>query len=291
MAIGDITVNQSKLGGNDIIEDIYRDAEPSPFVSLIQAYALQSSRNSARVIEVCERLLNLKNRSEFYLPPFVEFYMGDALFKLNRFAESIPHFERFVARFEGRSLRAPALVKMGLSHDLLDQRELAISSYEQVTGESEYDIDVFARRTALKYLKAPPSLAEEKLLRATNLHDAGRSKEARALFLDLLDTTEGEVKQVQISYMIGRSYHHEGALSDALGWYERSLEGPFEKNERWIPWSSFYQGEIYEELGDYDESLKCYERALAYKGKYDYKRSLEQKTKAAVSRVKTLGQI
>jgi len=291
LAIADITVNQSKLGGDQIIRDIYQDSEPTPFVSLIQVYALQSSRNAMKVIEVCESLLSLDDKNEYYLPPFVDFYMGDALFKLNRFEDSIPHFKKFVGRFEGRSLRAPALTKLALSYDILGDRQSAVSTYKKVAGESEYDVDVFARRTASKYLNEPPSTLDIEVLKATNLHDAGRPNEARTIFLELYESQSQRLNLAHLSYMIGRSYHHEGALADALEWYDRAMKEPFNKEERWIPWSAFYLGEVHEEMVEYDKAVEFYEKAISYKGNYDYKRSLEQKTKAALSRVKSLARI
>ncbi len=288
LAMADLTVNQSKLGGGQIIDDLFEDDRNSPFLSLLQIYALQSDRKSREVIELADHLLEIENNDQLYVPKFTHYFLGDAYFKLNQFEEAIPHFQSFIDSFEGRALLSPALSKIGLAYDILGEREKAQSYYKKVIGDSEFDVDQFARKRASKYLDHPPEKLEIEILKATNLQDAGESGIARTHLLKIeKDTTLSELERTQVHYMLGRTFHHEGELAKAIEYYESTLSFSFDERERWIPWAAFYAGEAWEELGDLEQSRANYKRALNYKGDFSYKRSLEQKTKAAMQRVAT----
>lgn len=285
-ALVDLIVNEAKEGGMRYVVDLQAEHPESPLVNYILGFALLDERKAAESEEALRRASRLLQKPGVYPMPYVDYYLGDALFRQNQFAEAARHFERYVKSFPGEALRAQANLHLGLAREMAGDRAGALAAYERIRVRDDYDSDADALREAKERIAAPLAGREQTLLLGRNAFDGGRYREAVETVQPVLgDPQAPAVMRAEAAYRSGRAFHALGEWADALRHYRVAVSNPGDERAKWGPWSQYYIGEVYEAQGEDAAARAAYEQALAYDEPFAYRKALEQRTKAALGRL------
>ncbi|NNE47001.1 MAG: tetratricopeptide repeat protein [Rhodothermales bacterium] len=269
-----------------LLTPMYARYGDSPLFGHLYGFYLYSERQSEAALPVLQQASRNSDREEYFDLDYVEFYLADTFFRLDRYDEAIVHFQRYLDRHRGSALKALASLGMGLSLEMIGQRMAALSFYEDVVVARDFDSDRAARRWADRLLQEPLTELDRQLLAGRNAFDSGRyDLSARILEgVVAVDTLDAE-RRAQALYRLGRSRHVTGSEEEALKLYLGVMQLQLASESRWAPWSSYYAGRIHESAGRNAQALEFYERALAYGTEYDYRQSLEKNVKVARERL------
>jgi len=258
--------------------------------SPVTAYVLGVGQLVARDAAGAERSLRAAEaalgRSGVYPIPYVQYYLADALFRQDRFADAAPRFERFLAAFPGQAFRAQAHVKAGLAREMLGERAAAERHYRSVRVRRDYDTDASARREAEARLARPMSERERTLLRARNAFDGGRYDEAVRLAQPVMtDASAPALARAEAAYRSGRAYHVTRRWAQATQHYQYAVDNPGDPLAKWGPWSQYYIGEVQAAQGNREAARQAFDRVLAYEHPFEYHKGLEARARAARQRL------
>jgi TolA-binding protein len=177
-ALTDLIVNEGKEEGMGYVVALRERHPESPLVSYIHGFALLHERRAGEAEAALRRAHRLLQAPGTYPMPYVDYYLGDALFRQNEFAEAAVHFERYVSAFPGQALVAQAHLHLGLAREMAGDRAGAVRAYERVRTREDYDSDAAALREARERLETPLAGHERTLLLGANAFDGGRYREA-----------------------------------------------------------------------------------------------------------------
>lgn len=285
-ALTDQIVNESKRGGMEVLEALEARYPESPVVSYILGFSLLSQRRAADAEQQLRRADRLLQQPGVFPMPYVDYALGQALFRQDKFEASVRYFQRYLHTFPGKALVAQANLHAGLALELSGRRAEALPYYERVRVREDYDSDASARRDADARLVAPISDRERTLLLGSNAFDSGRYQEAVRTLQPLFgDSGASEVERAEAAYRTGRAYHLLGEWREALRHYGLAASNPGDPLAKWGAWAQYYIGEVHEAQGDRAAARAAYERALANDEPFAYNKALEQRAKAALDRL------
>ncbi|MEM6335233.1 MAG: tetratricopeptide repeat protein, partial [Bacteroidota bacterium] len=285
LCLADVTVNNSRNDGDERLGELYQTQQDSPLVGWLYAFALVSNREVSKAGPVLERAYAQTQESGRAALPFIDYYLGDVRYTENDFEAARTHFVRFVDTFAGSSLKADALLKAGISSEMLGDVGRAFAYYHLVDSPTEFDSDRRAKKEAARRLEGQMSHGEKDQLRAVNAFDGGRYAETRERFEQFMSRADASPRDSTIAhYYFGRAYHAESKLPPAAEAYRYVVNNPIGSDERWAPWAQYYLGEVLEEQGNPAAARRAYAAALQYRGEYDYKNGLESRAKAGLRR-------
>lgn len=206
------------------------------------------------------------------------------------YGKAIQGFELFLSAYKGKTLYSDALFRKGMSLVLLDRYEDARRIFHEMGNveSSTFDEDEYASHMAAIYRFREPSEQDKELFRARNLFDGGyygRSLEILGrLSEEHKDLNENQL--AELYYRLGRNHHALEDLPMAKLHYEQCVATE-PGQALWMKvYAHYYLGKLEETLGNRDSARLWYEKALDFDD-YEYQSGLEQRTKAAIHRMKT----
>ncbi|GAB5519835.1 MAG: hypothetical protein RhofKO_20860 [Rhodothermales bacterium] len=280
--------NNSRGGAVALIDSVAQAWPESPLVAYARAHVLNGNRRAREVAALLEPLVYERPNGEAAIT-YASYYLAEAYFKLNRFADAERALRHYLQVQQGEILVASAKYRLGLVLELQGQREEALAWYRQVEALRNFDSDDSAERNAKKRLQEPLSATERQLLLGRNAYDAGEYAEGIAILQPIADDpAQNTDARSEAAYRLGRIYHAQGDLEASLEAYAAS-EADAVTGTRWAPYSAYYAGEVWEEKGDLSRAKAAFDQAMSYSGKYDHYQGLQQRVKAGYDRLAQRG--
>ncbi len=235
------------------------------------SYALDVLKNPQRAQE----LLSQPTRGFTYL----DYQAGRLALYSGDYALAVEKFEAFAERCQG-IYHADARFKAGLA--ALCAGADAKKHFEAAArAAAVFDEDLYAQKQARRYLDAPPTGNEIRLLKARLFFDGGFLQAALDELKDL--KVLGDEATTELHYRKGRIYHAMGKYDHALHHYSVA-QRQFPERNLWMKvYSGYHKGQIYEARGQMETARAEWRQCLKYNG-YDYQNGLEQKVKAALAK-------
>ena len=286
LALSDAALNERRAGG---IEALAAAAETYP-ESLLLAYLhgamLLEMRDAPAAEAELQRADALRQRPGVSPLPYVDHHLGIALFRQDRFEDAAGHFEAYLRAAPGHALVAQAELHAGLALELTGDRRGAEMHYRRVRATRDNDSDQQAEREAKRRLDHPLTETERAVLLGATAYDGGRYEEAIRRIQPVLGERDVDATlRAEAAYRTGRAYQALGDAPNALRHYAVAIARPGDPLAKWGPWAVYHVGEVHEASGDLAAAREAYERALANEDEFDYHKSLEQRTKAALERI------
>lgn len=286
LAIADATLNERRAGSVDRLAALAEAWPESPALAYLAGYHLLLDRRAAEAEAALRRAEAALAGDGVHPIPFVEAHLGLALFRQRRFEEAAPVLERYARTFRGRALVAQSALHAGLAYEVGGDRRRAEALYRRVRADRDYDSDLSAEREAERRLEAPLSEVDRVLLVAGAAYDAGDYDEAvRQLQPIVTDVGLSAEARAEAAYRTGRARQAQGDWADALRHFQLAATRPGDPLAKWGPWSVYHMGEVHEAAGDPGEAAAHYRRVLENETEFDYHKSLEQRTRAALERI------
>ena len=286
LAVSDATLNERRAGSVDRLAALAASHPESPILAYLAGYHLLLDRRAAEAEAELRRAQELARAPGVTAVPFVEAHLGVALFRQRRFAEAAPVLESFARTFRGRSLVAQATLDAGIAYEMTGDRARAERLYRRVRAARDYDSDLSAEREAGRRLAAPMTEPERALVAGGAAYDAGDYDPAVRLLQPVVtDSALPEAVRAEAAYRTGRARQAQRDWPDALRHFRLAADRPGDPLAKWGPWSVYHAGEVYEATGDTDQAEASYQKVLENEAEFDYHKSLEQRTRAALERI------
>ena len=285
-AIADATLNERRAGSVDRLVALAEDRPASPVLGYLAGYHLLLDRRAAEAEDALRRALVAQAADGVAEVPFLEAHLGLALFRERRFEEAAPMLEDYARSFRGRALVAQTTLHAGLAYELTGDRRRAESLYRRVRANRDYDSDLSAEREAQRRLEAPMTAADRALLIGGAAYDAGDYDEAVRVLQPIV-TGAGlpAVARAEAAYRTGRARQAQESWDDAIRHFRLAADSPGDPLAKWGPWSVYHIGEVHEATGALDAAEARYREVLQNEAEFDYHKSLEQRTRAALERI------
>ncbi|MBX3102606.1 MAG: tetratricopeptide repeat protein [Bacteroidetes bacterium] len=224
--------------------------------------------------------------------PYIHYQLGKACYYTEQFDEAIVHFQNYVYTYPGKLFVADALFKRALSYALSGNRVKARAAFHEMANSyayrtSQFDEDQYAQAQATWYQNKLFTDVEQQLLYMRYQTDGGRPQEALKKAQPLLATAPmlSNDERTELYYRLGRAYHLLGRWDEAKTSYRNAIvQNPI--RALWMKvYAHFYIAQIMEQQAEWHDARRYYKEALQYSS-YPFQKSLEQKTKAGLSRLK-----
>lgn len=258
----------------------------SPLVAYLLGSHLLELRKAEQAIPHLERALAVQSGSNIQLPFFWHLLGRCYLFQGN-YTKAADCFQSFLRRQGGSLLRQDAQFRLALCKLFLGA-PATDGVFEAMWDEptSGFDDDRAACLQALALQQTHFSDVDLKLYRARYHSDGGYFSQANRLLEEvsaLPKLTEDQV--LEVHYRRARIAHLQNRFADARHNYLlASVRKPI-YNGWMLPYSLFYMGALSEREGRHIEALGYIQQALTYSD-FAYEQGLEQKAKAARSRIR-----
>ncbi len=286
LAVSDATLNERRAGSVDRLVALAKGHPDSPVLAYLAGTHLLLDRRAAEAEAELRRAGAAQSAPGVSAVPFVEAHLGQALFRQRRWAEAAAMLESFARSFRGRSLVAQSTLDAGLAYEMAGDRAHAERLYRRVRATRDYDSDLAAEREAERRLAAPMTEAERALVSGGAAYDAGDYDQAvRILQPVVTDSDLPEIARAEAAYRTGRARQAQENWPDALRHFRLASDRPGDPLAKWGPWSVYHAGEVYEAMGDLDQAANRYRAVLENEDEFDYSKSLEQRTRAALERI------
>ena len=285
-AVSDATLNERRAGSVDRLVALADAHADSPLLGYLAGYHLLLDRRAAEAETALRRSADLLTADGVVDVPFVQAYLGFALFRQQRFAEAATVLDGYTRAFRGRSLVAQATLDAGIAYEMAGDRAQAERLYRRVRASRDYDSDQSAAREAARRLASPLSASDRALVRGGSAYDAGDYADAVQLLQPVVtDASLSEVARAEAAYRTARAYQAQERWDDALRHFQLAMDRPGDPLAKWGPWSVYHAGEVWEAKGDRDQAAAQYRQALENETEFDYHKALEQRTRAALERI------
>jgi hypothetical protein len=233
--------------------------------------------------EAIELLINRPGGKEYYPFYYLDFLAG--LAKLNRMDEdAYVYFLKFTTNYKGSAYLKEAYQKLAW-HYLLRGEEGKYRMYMNkviVYGDDFSDGDKLALSEA-----ESGEVPNTCLLMARLYYDGGYYNKADSI-LDSLSCMLTNTRDIaEYPYRRGRVYHSSGKTNEALVWYDRTIVEGGELPYYFAANAALQAGTIHEAGGEFDIASDYYRMCLKMPNT-EYRRSLQQKAKAGLNRIRDL---
>lgn len=273
----------SEEDGLRIVDEIYRRDSTSTLAAHLYGFMLINNRRAEQAIDVLAAAVQRSESSDYFYNHYLDFYLAEAHFRCDRFADAEVYYRSYLKRHLGPALKALAHLGLGQSLEMQGKRSEAVAYYERVQAARAFDTDAASRRAAERLIGDPITGTDRVLLLARNAYDRGSYDRAERLLLAVLEEpTSTDEQKAEASYRLGRVYEAHGMNAEAIGHYGHAVTYQRDPRSRWAPWSWFYIGKIWLSEGLVEQANQAFDRTRSYGNRFDYYQALDQSIRAAV---------
>ncbi|MEM6328166.1 MAG: tetratricopeptide repeat protein [Bacteroidota bacterium] len=290
LALADAALNERQADGLGRLGALAEAHPESALVQYLYGTLLLEERDAPRAERHLRAAADLVAQDGVAPLPFVDHHLGLALFRQDRFEAAADHLERYLREAPGRALVAQAGLHAGLARELLGDRRAAERHYRRVRATRDNDSDQQAEREAERRLAGAMTEAERAVLLGAAAYDGGRYAEAIPRLQPALGAQDADpTLRAEAAYRTGRAYQALDDDREALRHYRLAMSLQDDPLAKWGPWAIYHIGEVHEAAGDHEAAREAYEQALENEAEFDYHKSMEQRTKAALERLERAG--
>jgi tetratricopeptide (TPR) repeat protein len=233
-------------------------------------------------------ILNKAPRSSAYIAfPFLDYLRAEIFLQKGQYQSAYTNYVRFQNTFKGFNFLKDSYFKQFLCLWLMGREQEADKAIARVgtVGKTIVESDQYAAKFAESYL-AGQVLAEQKVLFvARYASDGGYLSEA----LETLDkyseaSFSSMANKAELNYRRGRILQKMGKPEQALTYFQRSILLTQNTNLYFGPSSALQMGYIHTEQSRKNQAIASFKKAMSYK-KHEYKNSIDNKAKAALSKL------
>lgn len=259
-------------------ETVTADFETNLFSSYLRAFTGIKCAHNNEAIEAGLHRPHSVAYTTFHL---MDFYLGQA--KLNRLDKDADiYFKKFVTFYKGQNLIKDAYKRLSWYY-LIDGDSLKYNTYRGLSrkyGIATTDEDKNAQKESEAGIY--PNIT---LLKARLLFDGAYYPKAEELVKSVnANELKTQYQLIEYYYRFARIMHESNKWAKAIELYNQVIKISVNDNLYFAPNSCLQLGFIYEKLGYKELAKTYYNKVLDYKN-YDYKSSLTQKAKAALSKL------
>jgi hypothetical protein len=216
---------------------------------------------------------------------FSNFIMGDVYYKLNNFEGAKEYYQKFLNSNNQKDYKGIASFRLGVCYEITGDRSTAMNYfYHSGKGNMDLDDDVFAKRMGEIYAKRTMAQSEIEILKASNLIEQGKFRDAGTQLNQLYNTVKTDRLKAEINYYLSEASFYLGSYDESARFANLSIvyDG---SDARWIkPFSGYFLAKSYKQTGKNDDALKIIDQAED-NSNYDYQNKLKNLLTALKSEI------
>jgi tetratricopeptide (TPR) repeat protein len=274
----ELNLQPDKMKARELLP--YYDGQADDNLMLLFSKAQILSRTALND-EAIELLLNRPQGEEYFPFYYLDFLLG--LAKLHRLDDDADvYLLRFTTNFKGNAYVKEAYQKLAW-HSLLTGRPDMYTHY--MNKAIEYGNDFTdADRLALAEAESGviPNVC---LLKARLLYDGGYYDKADSTLNQLECDLQSERDSIEYPYRLGRIAHAQKRYNEALKWYDETIISGHDAYYYFAANAALQAGNIYEMQERYELARTYFRKCLDMPNR-EYRRSMQQKAKAGLNRIK-----
>jgi hypothetical protein len=269
--------NRPQDAWNIVNETDFPDYQNNPVSAFVAASVADKNQMTDKAISI---LSSLKYPSTFTIP-YLDFLYGGV--KLNHLDDDANvYLEKYVAEFKGENNLKSAYQKLSWYY-LLNNNMTKYNYYKNlslITGATFTDPDKQAMVEAQR--ENTPNID---LLKARLLSDGGYFSDA-AKILNGKSQNDFQLSydKIEFNYRVGRIYQLSGDNDNCVNYYLNAITLGKDEPYYFAANAALELGYVYELKGDKKNALKYYKLSTNLPNT-EYKNSIDQKAKAAISRL------
>ncbi len=286
LATLDVYGLSSAVEAISVLDGLRREYPGSPLFGLAYGDALIRKMRSPEAETVLREVVRFTAETGAVEIDYVHFFLGESLYRQNRFEEAREWFESFLEKHAGRALKVRARLHIGECLEMEGNREDALAWYEITIAVRDMEEELVAARRAGNLLGRPMDAADKALLRGHNSFNSGNLEAALPEFERVYEEDLAtETQKGEAAYRLARLAHVSGDLEEAEIWYRRSIEKPGDPQAKWAPWGLFHLAHIAVKENRKEDARDLLGRLSDYDSKYDYQPTLERKARLMLDRL------
>jgi len=197
-------------------------------------------------------------------------------------ADADVYIKKFITNFKGKNYIKNAYMRLWWHSIINNKKDLEVKYFEAIKtkGNDIVDEDKYALNTYEKKL-----FPNAELLKARLFFDGGYYTQALKTLVDLdIEKLNESNYKVEYFYRLGRIYQKTNITNSAIKSFENTIKFGASLPEYYAASACYELGKIYETKEDFETALSYFEKSKTFKN-HSYRTSLNQKAKAAISRV------
>jgi hypothetical protein len=217
--------------------------------------------------------------------PFLDYLKGELALQQRRYKEAFDHYTRFQQHYRGFNFIKDSNFKLFMCRWLTNDDEQARIYVDRIqkSGKTIVEGDKFAQRMADDFVNHR-LLPEQKILfQARYATDGGYLTEALGLIgtvsEDRFTTADNKA---EFNYRKGRILQKSEKPEAAIPCYRRAMALATQQSAGFAASSALQLGYIHKDKNQSQNAVIYFKKALSYK-KYDYKNSIDNKARAALT--------
>jgi tetratricopeptide (TPR) repeat protein len=286
IALADIILRDRVPEGTDRLAQLYERDSKSLLFTHLYGFALYTDRRPQRAETVLRPAVEKQASPSYFYIDYLDYYLAEAHFVQNEFAEAEAAYRRYLRRHDGPALRAMGYYRLGLALEMQGRRDEATNVYRKVDPSRDFDNDLVAKRRAQVQLEQPMTSIEEQLIRGENAFHSRQHDAAERMLRDVFQSQRATpVNKARAAFYIGRIHHVQGQYAQAHPAYHYAIQHPGNPQAEWGPWAQLYMADMYAERGKTQEAVQAYQAALDWETPFDYYQALEQRARIALEQI------
>jgi tetratricopeptide (TPR) repeat protein len=232
-------------------------------------------KNLSQADRIISKILRTNETNFKELIYFSNFLMGDIYFKENNFNSAKEYYLKFITSYDQKDYKGIASYRLGVCYELTSDRFTAVLYFNQADkGNMDLDDDIYAKRMGSVFAKRSIASTETEVLKASNMIDQGRFKEAIDNLNICLDQIKSDRMKAEANYYISTAFFFLGKYEEAIKFANVS-RGFNSSEESWIkPFADYYIAQCMLKLNKKDDAQKMIEEAEDFNN-YDYQNKLK----------------
>lgn len=230
--------------------------------------------------------LNNAPTGKAYIPfPFLQYLRAEILLQKGQYNQAELFYQSFLSKYKGFNYLKDAHLKLFMCNWLQGKNKEAEGYIRKIplTGSEIIDADKLAKKFANEYTTNPSIQERKPLYKARYATDGGYLDQA---LLYINTTHEGLLKNIdsksEFNYRKGRILQKQENLEQAIPYYLRAITISSKLTPGFAASSSLQLGYIYRQQNQREKAVRYFKKAMSFK-KYEYKNSIDNKAKAALT--------
>lgn len=277
----EMNISSDQANAEKLLSTLNKETNVQPLIVFAKLSILKKMAHTEEAIKILDEYQPSETSYPFH---YLTYLRG--LFNLNRLDESANiYFQKYLNEFKGGSYVKSSYQKMAwlalIEGDENKYKQLIL--FCKTEGNDNLDGDKQAQREAEKN-----QIPQSDLLKARLLYDGGYYSRSLNILNDskLIISDFNQTELAEYYYRLARNYQGIRKFKEAILYFKKAIKIGHNLSDYYAGNSALQLGLIYENQQDYNRSKAYYETCLDLDFK-TYKKSLDVKAKAGLSRLET----
>ncbi|MCX6149746.1 MAG: DUF3808 domain-containing protein [Ignavibacteriales bacterium] len=238
------------------------------------AVVLIKSKKPTEAEKILRQIIKINNPNFKQVTAFSNFLVGEIIFRKNNFDSAINYYNKFLSSSTETDYSGIAYYRIAICYELTDRRDEGKKYYILArNGNLDIQDDLYAKRKSEIYFDRTLSDNEISSLKASNLIESGKFKEAFDSLTTLLPKLNSEKLKAEVNLYLSDVCFELGRTQESVEYGIKACSYNV-SGETWIkPFAEYYIARAFVKLNNKSEATHYLEKAESSTD-YDYQTKL-----------------